>query len=775
MPRLFWLRLIYLISITILSLMLLISFAQGNKIHHDLNSLLPQSQQDDPIWQAVQNEQQHKLNKHIVLLIGATNRAVAINQAQHIATSWKQSGLFTQIDAQLTLDFAIINKQIQSLGIAALPVEQAQLLLHNSKEYFRMRAEAAINPFSTNTIPLQQDWLGFGRFILTRQLQMPLQWDSESGFLITQDKQYTWVWLRAHLPDHIHHKALWTLWKESRKHAEQQGATLLASGGALFSADSKIKAEKESLFMSAIGSTLTFLLIALLWRNWKLSAILIPLFTGIMAGLAACLAVFGHIHALTLVIGTSLIGVLIDFPLHWLAASLYPQTWQAQSQMQRIYKTFALSLTITATGYALLFFTPLAILQQTAIFSTAALFTAFASTALLLPPLLQHLPYRPNALSKWIEHLLILLRQSQKLNPNIRSVCLVMIVFLTLIGIAQSRWQDDIRNWSKLDTQLFADTQQIARIAQLPNTGQYLLISAANSDQLLHYHQHIAQQWQSDPPLQTLSMYAMPLHTQQALKTQLASVLEQPHIYSDLIAIGIPEAQIQQALHAAITSPPISLTQSLTPLFAESARQNYLGSIAGQEVSLLPFQASLNNETLQKQIYQLNQELACQQCIRLIDTRQDINTLFTHTRNQAAWLKLLSIIGAWFVLWKLFGGKKGSLMLLIPLSSAAASIAILSYCHIPLGLFPMFGLLLAAAIGLDYSIYALNMSEALPQKCAALCLASATTEISFIILCFSNTQAVAHFGLAVALGIGFNLLLTLLFLIKENPHEHTNS
>ena len=76
---------------------------------------------------------------------------------------------------------------------------------------------------------------------------------------------------------------------------------------------------------------------------------------------------FGQIHILTLVIGTSLVGVLIDFPLHWLAGSFLTENGYHFLRCKIAFYVF-ISLLVTLLGYGLLAFTHLPILQQTALF-----------------------------------------------------------------------------------------------------------------------------------------------------------------------------------------------------------------------------------------------------------------------------------------------------------------------------------------------------------------------------------------------------------------------
>src|SRR5690606_40377234 len=50
---------------------------------------------------------------------------------------------------------------------------------------------------------------------------------------------------------------------------------------------------------------------------------------GALSGAAACIALFGQVHVLTLVLGASLVGVSIDFPLHYLSKSWTLQPWNS--------------------------------------------------------------------------------------------------------------------------------------------------------------------------------------------------------------------------------------------------------------------------------------------------------------------------------------------------------------------------------------------------------------------------------------------------------------
>ena len=142
------------------------------------------------------------------------------------------------------------------------------------------------------------------------------------------------------------------------------------------------------------------------------------------------------------------------------------------------------------------------------------------------------------------------------------------------------------------------------------------------------------------------------------------------------------------------------------------------------------------------------------------DKRTHLNQAFQQTRDQAAWLKVLSFFLAGLLLWRLFGIKSAVKILSIPLMAIIVTIAVFGWLNISIGLFTMFGLLLVSAIGIDYTAYMHSAKESLRNKRFAVLLAAITTIISFLLLGLSSTPAVAAFGLSVSIGVAINVLIT---------------
>ena len=760
------LRRLFTAAFFLLAAFLAYSFAAKQPLQTDLTTLLPAEQQPDALLVAADQAGEAQLNTQIVLLAGSENAEHAFQAADEIAAQWRDSGVFAAVDSSITPDLDSVRADMQRLALATLPQEQANLLADNPKQYFQARAEDAANPFAAaSPLSLEQDWLGFGRFVAAKaNPQSRLQWNMDNGMLFTEENGKTWVWLRGRLKTGDHFSGndkLLPLINESRTIAQQHGAETLAAGGALFAAASKTAAEAESRTMSLVGTLATFALLLWVFRSARVFWLALPLAAGMLTGLAAALAVFGEVHILTIVIGTSLVGMLVDFPLHWLAPSVFRQPendkWSSESAMKHVLPSFAISLTITVLGYALLWFTPLTVLRQTAVFSGFALLGAFGATVLWLPPLFRRYQAKTVPFARLTERLLNL---QGRLNKRLHKRGWLALggIFLAA-GLWRSDWRDDIRQWVNMPSEMLAQVQRIGELSGTDFGGRYIVTEAASEDTLLVKNAELAQALQ---PLvaqgklggfQSLDQFVAPVAQQQQLKNRLRELAGQPENWQPLADIGIPRQTIHDALIQAADTPPLTLSGSLKTQLAQAWQPLYLGEVERGRYAAV---VRLNGVTDEAAVRTAALGIAG---THWADKRAHLNALFHHTRNQAAWLKLASYALAWLLLWRMFGAKRGSKILAVPLAAAVCTVAALGWLGIPVSLFAMFGLLLVSAIGVDYAVYAVTAKHTAAARLGGMLLAAATTAASFALLAFSSTPAVAAFGLTVTIGVGFNLWL----------------
>ena len=570
---------------------------------------------------------------------------------------------------------------------------------------------------------------------------------------VNQDNM-TWVLLRAELQqnDFINpSENLTALLTENRQYLTQYGAQFKITGSALFAADAKQKAEKESTLMSVLGVSLTLLLLLVVFRTLRILWLFLPILIGMLSGVVATVWGFGQIHILTLVIGTSLVGVLIDFPLHWLAGSLSDRKWLPLLAMQKLRFTFFISLLVTLLGYGLLAFTHLPILQQTALFSAVSLITGLLATQLFLPYLFYR--YQPTTLLPERRTFNLIQKGLNTFaNKRFNKGTLLIISLLVLGGGIKSSWHDDIRQWVSMPQSMLNEAKTIGELTGVDLGSQYFLLTAENETLLLEKDAKLSQQLaQRNITFKSLSQWILPLTEQKQFAEHLQHISADD--YAVLNDIGVPTEKIQQNLTALSQRKPLTLSEALNSQLGQAWKMLYLGELAPNQVASIIKISQVDSATMQA--------LANNRDIFWQDKRTYLNQAFKEAKEQAAWLKIISFVIAGLLLWKVFETQTSIRILFIPCIAILGTIAIFGWIDLPIGLFSMFGLLLVSAIGIDYAVYMKTVHEEPSHKRITLTLAACTTLISFLLLAISSTPAVATFGISVSIGVIISLLTTL--------------
>lgn len=743
------LRRLYAAFLSALTFMFTLFIIQGNRIQTDLSALLPQEQQWNERQIVADSIQEKRLNRQLIALIGHPQEEQAFAIAEQLDRQWRTSSLFYAVNAKTQPNLTALQQEIKQLRLAVLPKNVQEQLLNTPELYFEQFAQQIINPFAqTSLLPLEQDWLGLGRFVLSQSQQLSaVEWNPNNGMLYVRQQDKTWVLLRAELKQAElidGQKELLDLIKQNRQTVRRQGGELLTAGSALFAAAAKQQAEKESTLMSVIGTGLTLLLLFAVFRTVRILCLFLPIVIGMLCGVTVTIACFGQIHILTLVIGTSLIGVLIDFPLHWLASAMFASQWHPERAMRKLRLTFIITLLITLLGYGLLWFTVLPILKQTALFSAAALIGAILCTLLYLPLCFhQYQPaFRPRPL--YVDF---------KTTDKYRNVTGIIMLILVAIGLYKSKWQDDIRQWVAMPPQMLQQAKQISELTGIDLSSRYFLIVADNDEDLLKKDKRLSQRLtELNQPYQSLSQWIQTQTQQKQMAEQIAQRIR-PADYARLTQLGLPAEAVSEAIMELKRQQPVSLQSALNSNLGQGWKTLYLGEIEENKIAGIVKVSSVRDLAAL-------QNLADGQNIYWQDKPAHLNQAFRQTRDQAAWLKVLSFFFAGLLLWRLFGIKSAVKILLIPLTAIVITVAVFGWLNIPISLFAMFGLLLVSAIGIDYTAYMHTAQEPLHNKRSAVLLAATTTVISFALLGLSNTPAVTAFGLSVSVGVVMNVLIT---------------
>lgn len=753
LPRLFGVLLVALICLVAWQ------WRNGSPVSASLLALLPQSQADAEV-QAAEKRMQEPLNRELLLLVGQPEHAKAIQLAEHIGQQLRASKHFAKVQWSLQTDLPSLRQQLLAARLALLPAADRQLLINQPQAFIQRRVSELFDTFSNNAlVPIEQDWLGLtARAQTTLNPHSKVQADLGSGALLITEKDMTWVLLRAQS-----HGTAFDLQApalvaadvaKARGIAKAAGGQLLASGGVLYANAGQTQASRE---ISLLGGSAVIALIALLYFAYRRARVLLsllPVAVALVAGSAACVLVFGQINALTLILGASLIGVAIDYPQHYLSKCWAQQDWQSWTAMRSTLPGLSLSLATNLLGYIALAFTPFQALSQIALFSAAGLIGAYLCSVCLLPAWFNGMPLRPAPGLLNLAYRLLAWR-GRLLNSARWPLTLGLGLFC-LGGIVQLHTQNDLRQWLGKEPKLVSQAQRIAELTGQQPTSQFYLVKAANEQQLLQRQAALSQRLDRLVTEKALRGYRSlnQLILPQAQRTELHDALNvlKQH-WQPLIDAGIPQAALNAEVDSLVQQPVRSLDAVLAEPLAEPWRPLWMGADAQGVSGLISLDGQTSTTVLQGAAEGL-------EGVELIDRLGELNSVFAQTQVSAASLKLISCAAIVLLLCIPFGLRGALRVVSLPLLAALTALACLGWLGQPLTLFSVFGLLLITAIGIDYAILMRESVGGAAVSLIGTLLSALTSWLSFGLLMFSSTPAIANFGLTVSLGLLLSFILS---------------
>ncbi|HWT67945.1 MAG TPA: hypothetical protein VN214_02405 [Pseudomonas sp.] len=731
----------------------------GAPLSANLMELVPGTAPDALELRAEQRMQE-PLNREMLVLVGHADRQQAVAMAQTLSEQWQASGLFEKVQWNLQADLPALRTQLLQGRLAMLAADDRQQLIEHPDAFIQQRVQALFDPFTGfSLVSSQDDWLGLtGRIQNSQPQHGAVQLDIGSGALIADADGKSWVLVRARTTGNAFDMNLplqvANLLEHSREQAAASDVQLLAASGLLYAASGQKQATREMSWVGG-GATLGILLLLLLaFRRWRVLLAFVPVLVGMLFGAVACVALFGHMHAMTLVLGSSLIGVAVDYPLHYLSKSWSLKPWRSWPALRLTLSGLTLSLITSAIGYLALAWTPFPALTQIAVFSAAGLLGAYLCAVCLLPALLKGVELRPAQWPLRVCGFLLGCREALLKHLSTPVLLALLIAFCTG-GLLKLESKNDIRQWISAPQQLTDEAQAIARITGYQPTSQFFLVQAADEQQLLERQAALNERLDQLVNLDKLEGYLSlnQLVSQPSEQQRVREALGKlPQVWQPLLGVGVPVEALRTELTRLQALPTQNIDAALAGPLAEPYRLLWLGPTENGVAAMVSLQG-LNNPTL------LRVQTEDLPGVKLVDRLGELNGVFAATQISAAELKLASCVLIVLVLILPFGVGGALRIVFLPLLAALCSLASLGWLGQPLTLFSLFGLLLVTAISVDYAILMREQVGGAAVSLLGTLLAALTTWLSFGLLAVSSTPAVSNFGLAVSLGLMFSFML----------------
>ncbi|MES2537724.1 MAG: MMPL family transporter [Pseudomonadota bacterium] len=163
--------------------------------------------------------------------------------------------------------------------------------------------------------------------------------------------------------------------------------SMVMSGPGVFSVNARATIADEVTRISIISAVAIMLLLFVVYRSGVALVLgLLPVLSGVLAGVVAVSLGFGVVHGITLGFGTTLIGESIDYSIYLFIQS--KSSDQSGDWVKKFWPTIRLGMLTSIVGFASLLFSGFPGLAQLGLYSIAGLVVAACVTRFVLPSLL---------------------------------------------------------------------------------------------------------------------------------------------------------------------------------------------------------------------------------------------------------------------------------------------------------------------------------------------------------------------------------------------------
>ena len=514
------------------------------------------------------------------------------------------------------------------------------------------------------------------------------------------------------------------------------GVFYICSGVPFHSYESSSKAMKEISWITGISLALVALILFLAFRSlFPMLISLANIAVSLLFGLSVALIIYGRINALALVFGTTLIGVSIDYSIHYFV------------NREHIFRSLTINCISTEVSWCLLMLAPFPLLRQIALFSAAGLLCSYLIVRILYPATRLADPGRvggfrhPGSGAAPGGHL-------------VRTAgILVLVICLIAPAVSGIRIRNSIRGMYTMSGQLLEWEKKAASVLGLGSSGEYFIVAGRGQQELLAQEEQLASRLDIEKDLGTLGGYTaitsfVPSMAHQARSYKASELLLQ-RSRAQLKALGFGSAAAQQFAQDHLDKAGRIVTLNDVPAFMKEQIDNlYLGKIGDAYYSVV-FPLQVRNSAVLR-------ELADGDHIFFMSKVKDIENELDHLTRIALLFILASYLLVFPLLFVIYG-RKAFKVALVPVAVILGSLAFVSAAGVGVDFFACAGIVLIFGLGLDYLVYGLENKTG-----KATLLSFITTEISFGALALSSFVPAHVFGLTVCVGLALAYLLSLL-------------
>ena len=669
----------------------------------------------------------------------ASNFLVLVNSkelAKNVQSLALKSSLFKSFEANIDVNLNDIKNDINRSKIALLSRGDLELLKSDKNAFFKKRAEEIFNSFSFRLLNVNDDFFSLSSGFSAKNGNVSL--NLADLMLEVKDCAKSFFLLKGELKKGASSEGLINFYNEIEALKVGQNE-LFVHSSALYQAFSKQKNESESLYMSVVSLSLTAIFLMLAFRNLRIFYVIFIAAFGFSVAFVGTLLCLNELNILTILISTSLIGLMFDYILHWVSKN-EGEAIRASS-IKNMLKIFLLGLLITLSGYLAFTFSDLRLLKEVALFSAFALVAAFLASYFFMPLVFEGVKfYRSKVfdafLTKFCELSGVVARH---LGVKFLAISLILLAILLGFDLKNLSKSENVKDYSNMPKSLLADSSYIL---SLTGNNQNTMIVTRSRGDILGDEKSLLDELKKRNLIKdesSLSDMFLSKSEQNELKEAFKKALDDEQIYVIYEKFGFSKDEVRSEILKVLSQKELGVGEILALKSMKDFKKFVLDENASVAYVSGFVKGTQSDEVLERHnAFSLN-------------FADSLNESLTQAKELALKLKIAALVVAFLLLWFYFSALISALVMGVIIFGVLLTLFIFTIFGVNLSIFGVFGLILASAVGIDYMIFALNESLSEKERIYGIFCAFITSFISFFTLSFSQTAALSVFGLSVSL------------------------
>ncbi|MCL1812424.1 MAG: MMPL family transporter [Treponema sp.] len=532
---------------------------------------------------------------------------------------------------------------------------------------------------------------------------------------------------------------------------------LYFSGFPFHSYESASSSQKEIGILCTISLVFILLLFFIIFRS-PIPVIfsILDVLTSLMLATTAVFLFFRNVHVFTFIFGTTLIGICIDYSIHffvsWRGNTALKNGYEIRSSL---FKSLLMCFVSTTIGFLSILFTPFPIFKQFSVFTTAGLISSFLSANCIYP--LLKLPDERKRQFRFLYGKKISIPPVFKI--IFVSVLAVIFIIILCLNPHGMKIKTDLNSLYTMSPFLEESEKQAAVVLDHGASPWYFIVTGSSAEDTLKNEERLTLMLEEEIARGNLgsfmgtSMFVPSLEYQKNTYKAMNALL--PLVSLQYENLGFP-AEYEEMFYAEFAAAEIYCSPEDIMSWTEVSNL-WIGEINGYYYScVFPFHAK--DSGVFKSIADEHD------FVYLINKEEDINRDLDIVTKTIVLLFFIAYFIISIIIFIVYPLKKSIKIFITPVLGILAVLAVLAVKKIPLGFLPISALILVFGLGIDYIIFMSGSKNGKDKKFAsfAVLISFFTTVLSFGILSFSSFTPINIFGFTVAVGLTAAFIFTML-------------